>query len=84
MVVTSGSLFFPETRKGDLCGEGDKIKEGLAPLLDALQGGSSDVTRTEPFWVNPASWFPSSWRETKSINILPHTPFEFKLRERVY
>jgi hypothetical protein len=34
---------------------GKKKKERLAPLLDALQGGSSDVTRTEPFWVNPAS-----------------------------
>ena len=33
----------------NLCGEGEEFEEGLAPLLDALQG--------EPFWVNPASWF---------------------------
>ena len=34
----------------------------IFPPLNALQGGSSDVTRTEPFWVNPASdrWCQSS------------------------
>jgi len=48
----------------DRVSERGEKEEGLTPLqgeplrenpLDALQGGSSDVTRTEPFWVNPAS-----------------------------
>jgi len=32
------------------------VSEGFQGSAHPLQGGSSDVTRTELFWVNPASF----------------------------